>query len=99
VPYGDVADIRDLPPEKALAGDVEALTGIAERYGARDAVIARARPRAGNAIELSVQRIGAGGTDRTLVETVSGGEDLDEAKRVEIGRAPVSTPDTHSQLV
>lgn len=82
VPYGDVADIRDLPPEKAAAGDVAALTRIAERYGARDAVIAKARPRAGNAVELSVQRIGPSGTDRTLVETVTGAGDLDEAKRL-----------------
>lgn len=82
VPYGDVADIRDLPPEQAVAGDAAALTRIAERYGARDAVIARARPRAGNSIELSVQRIGPSGTDRTLVETVTGGGDLDETRRL-----------------
>lgn len=82
VPYGDVADIRDLPPEQAAAGDVGALSRIAERYGARDAVIAKARPRAGNAIELTVQRIGPSGTDRTLVETVTGVGDLDEVKRL-----------------
>lgn len=82
VPYGDVADIRDLPPEQAIAGDVGALSKIAERYGARDAVVARARPRAGGAVELSVQRIGPSGTDRTLVETVSGAGDLDEVKRL-----------------
>src|SRR3546814_11520753 len=35
--------------------------------------------------ERSVQRIGAGGTDRTLVETVGGAEDLDEAKRLAPG--------------
>lgn len=82
VPYGDVADIRDLSPEQAIAGDLEALVRIAERYGARDAVIARARPRAGGAVELSVQRLGPSGTDSTLVETVTGGDDLDEAKRL-----------------
>lgn len=82
VPYGDVADIRDLSPEQAVAGDREALMRIAERYGARDAVIARARPRAGGAVELSVQRLGPSGTDSTLVETVAGGEDLDEARRL-----------------
>lgn len=82
VPYGDVADIRDLPPEKAAAADLTALTRIAERYGARDAVIAKARPRAGNVVELSVQRIGPSGTDRTLVETVTGADDLDETRRL-----------------
>jgi hypothetical protein len=45
-------------------------------------VIAKARPRAGNVIELSVQRIGPSGTDRTLVETVAGADDLDETKRL-----------------
>ncbi|MEQ8813341.1 MAG: DUF2066 domain-containing protein [Thalassobaculum sp.] len=83
MPYGDVADIRDLSPDQAMAGDVEALTRIAERYGARDAVIARARPRAGGAVELSIQRLGQGGTDSTMVETVAGAEDLDEARRLE----------------
>lgn len=82
VPYGDVADIRDLSPEQAIAGDRQALMRIAERYGARDAVIARARPRSGGAVELSVQRLGPSGTDSTMVETVAGGGNLDEAKRL-----------------
>jgi len=82
VPYGDVSDIRDLSPEQAVAGDVAALARIAERYGARDAVVARARPRAGAAVELSVQRLGPSGTDRTLVETVTVGDELDPALRL-----------------
>ena len=45
-------------------------------------MIVKARPRAGNSIELSVQRIGPSGTDRTLLETVSGAGELDEAKRL-----------------
>lgn len=82
VPYGDVADISDLSPEQAIGGNVEALTRIAERYGARDAVVVRARPRSGGAIELSVQRLGPSGTDRTLVETVAGGDALTEKQRL-----------------
>lgn len=82
VPYGDVADIRDLSPDQATAGDLTALTAITERYGARDAVIARARPRAGGAVELTVQRLGPSGTDHTMVETVAGADGLDEAKRL-----------------
>lgn len=82
VPYGDVADIRDLLPEQAVAGDLPALTRIAERYGARDAVVVKATPRSGGATELSVQRLGQSGTDRTLLETVAGGEELDEVKRL-----------------
>lgn len=82
VPYGDVADISDLSPEQAIGGNVEALTRIAERYGARDAIVVRARPRSGGAIELSVQRLGPSGIDRTLVETVLGGESLTESQRL-----------------
>ena len=82
VPYGDVADIRDLSPEQAVAGDVDALMRIAERYGARDTVVVTARPRAGSAIELAVQRLGPSGTDSTMLETVAGAEDLDETKRL-----------------
>lgn len=82
VPYGDVADIRDLSPDQAVSGDVEALTRIAERYGARDAVIARAKPRAGGGIELSVQRLGRSGTGSTMVGTVAAAEDPDEVKRL-----------------
>ncbi len=82
VPYGDVADIRDLSPDQAVAGDVQALTRIAGRYGARDAIIARARPRAGGAVELSVQRLGPSGTDSTMVESVSAAADLKESKRL-----------------
>ncbi|GHD49557.1 hypothetical protein GCM10017083_21970 [Thalassobaculum fulvum] len=82
VPYGDVADIRDLSPDQAVAGDVDALMRIAERYGARDTVVVAARPRAGGAVELAIQRLGPSGTDTTMLETVDGTGDLDEAKRL-----------------
>jgi len=82
VPYADVADIRDLSPDQAIGGDLQALMRIAERYGARDTIIARARPRAGGAVELSVQRLGQSGTDSTMVETVNGADGLDETKRL-----------------
>lgn len=71
VPYGDIADIRDLSTPQALSGDTQALGGIAERYGARDAVVVEATPRAGGAVEISVQRIGPTGFGTTLIETVS----------------------------
>lgn len=71
VPYGDIADIRDLTTADALAGDSVALGRIAERYGARDAVVVEARPRAGGAVEISVQRIGPTGFGTTLIEVVS----------------------------
>ncbi|NQW10846.1 MAG: DUF2066 domain-containing protein [Alphaproteobacteria bacterium] len=70
VPYGDLADIRDLSIEQALSGDQPALIRIAERYGARDAVVAQAIPRPGGAVQVTIQRIGSSGHDSTLVETV-----------------------------
>lgn len=42
VPYGDLADIRDLSTVQALRGDKERLRVVADRYGARDVVVARA---------------------------------------------------------
>lgn len=74
VPYGDIADVRDLTTSQALAGDETALSRIAERYGARDVVVVEAKPRAGGAVEISVERIGPTGFGTTLVETVSGTE-------------------------
>ncbi|MDF1791165.1 MAG: DUF2066 domain-containing protein [Thalassobaculaceae bacterium] len=71
VPYGDIADVRDLTTGQATSGDEKALGRIAERYGARDAVVVEATPRAGGAVEISVERIGPSGFGTTLVETVT----------------------------
>ncbi|MCR9072933.1 MAG: DUF2066 domain-containing protein [Alphaproteobacteria bacterium] len=71
VPYGDIADVRDLTTAQALGGDEDALARMAERYGARDAVIVLARPRSAGAVEISVQRIGPSGTGTTQIETVA----------------------------
>jgi hypothetical protein len=75
IPYGDIADIRDLSTSQAVGGDASALTGIAERYGARDAVVVKATPRAGGAVEIAVQRIGPSGFGTTLIETVTPSSD------------------------
>jgi hypothetical protein len=70
MPYGDLEDFRDLSTAQAVGGDVQALARIAERYGARDAVVVRATPRPAGAVEIAVQRIGPTGFDTTLIETV-----------------------------
>jgi len=77
VPYGDIADIRDLTTAQALEGDAGPLGRIAERYGARDVVVVRATPRAAGAVEVSAQRIGPTGFDTTLIETVSPPADVE----------------------
>lgn len=76
VPYSDIADVRELSTSQALAGDERALTNIAERYGARDAVVVVAKP-SGSSLDLTVRRIGTSGSDRTLTGTVSGDTDAD----------------------
>ena len=54
VPFGDLQDVADLSDEQAMAGDREALGGLAERYGAGDALVAIAtRDDAGLSIRLN----------------------------------------------
>lgn len=79
VPYGDIADVRDLTTAQAVLGDPQALGRIAERYGARDAVVVEAKPRAGGAVEVSVQRIGPTGSGTVEIETVSAPAASEEA--------------------
>lgn len=80
VPYGDIADVRDLTTAQAIAGDEKALGQMAERYGARDAVVVEAKPRSAGAVEISVQRIGPTGTGSTEIETVTATEDGDAGR-------------------
>lgn len=84
LPYGDLADIQDLTTSAAAGGDETALSRIAERYGARDAVVARAEPAPNGAIQLTVQRFGPSGNDRTLLESVTFEEVLNEPKRFDV---------------
>ena len=42
VPYGDLADIRDLSAVQALQGDAKAFRALAKRYSAGDVIVARA---------------------------------------------------------
>lgn len=86
VPYGDLADIRDLTTEQALSGDQVALGRIAERYGARDVVVAEAIPRPGGAVQLTIRRIGSSGQDSTLVETATADIDPADAGGVDAAR-------------
>lgn len=86
VPYGDLADIRDLNIEQALSGDQTALSRIAERYGARDVVVAQAIPRPGGAAQITIQRIGSSGYDSTLVETVTAESDPADAAGYDAAR-------------
>lgn len=74
VPYGDLADIRDITAVQAVLADREAIMTIAARYGAEQAVIANARrvstPSAGPAIELNLTYVGGIADGQSIVQTV-----------------------------
>lgn len=74
VPYGDLADMRDITAVQAVLADREAIMTLAARYGARQAVVVSARPisieTAGQAIELNLTYVGGIADGQSLVRTV-----------------------------
>ena len=77
VPYGDLADIRDLSTVQALRGDEDRLRAVADRYGARDVVIARAArtfdPRDNlPVLEIAIVRRGGGRMEETIIDSIKG---------------------------
>jgi hypothetical protein len=82
VPYGDLADIRDLSAVKALRGDKESLRAVADRYGARDVVVARAArlfDRNDNLPVLEISMVRRTGTEaeETIIDSIKGQNDDD----------------------
>lgn len=69
VPFGDLADVRDVSVEEALSGDRAALGAIAERYGAGGALVAVAEPR-GDALAVTLNRYDAESGDAATALTV-----------------------------
>ncbi len=82
LPFGDIADIRDVSTGQALAGDRDALMKLAKRYDAGGAAVVSLSPRAGGEAQLTVRRIGPEGLGAMLVETVRLGDAADEAERL-----------------
>lgn len=77
VPYGDLADIRDLSTVQALRGDEERLRAVADRYGARDVVVARAARTFDPAdnlplLEIAIVRRVGDGLEETVIESIKG---------------------------
>ncbi|MDA1308953.1 MAG: DUF2066 domain-containing protein [Proteobacteria bacterium] len=77
VPHGDLADIRDLSTVQALRGDQERLRAVADRYGARDVVVARAArlfDRSDNlpVLEISMVRGTGTETEETIIDSIKG---------------------------
>ena len=77
VPYGDLADIRDLSTVQAMRGDEARLRAVADRYGARDVVVARAARLFDPSdnfpvLEIAIVRRGDGGLEETIVDSIKG---------------------------
>lgn len=75
VPYGDLADIRDINAVQATLADREAIKNIAARYGAEQTVIANARMLPSDSgpqsVELNLTYVGGVSDGQTLVRTVT----------------------------
>lgn len=75
VPYGDLADIRDISAVQALLIDREAIDTITARYGAAQAVVANARQvtmdDGAPAIELNLTYVGGIADGQSLIRTVT----------------------------
>lgn len=82
LPFGDIADIRDVSTGQALSGDRDALMKLAKRYDADGAAVVSLSPRAGGEAQLTVRRIGPEGLGAMLVETVQLGVSATEAERL-----------------
>jgi hypothetical protein len=75
VPYGDLADIRDISAVQAVLVDREAIQTIGARYGAAQAVIANARTvttdAGAQAVELNLIYVGGVADGQSLIRTVA----------------------------
>ena len=60
LPLGDLEDMATVSPDRAMAGDTDALSALAARYAADDALVVIATPREATplALELEVRRNG-----------------------------------------
>ncbi|UUX50941.1 DUF2066 domain-containing protein [Nisaea acidiphila] len=74
VPYGDLADIRDITAVQAVLIDRDAIEAIAARYGAAQAVVANARTVGAEggtqAVELNLTYVGGIADGQSLIRTV-----------------------------
>jgi hypothetical protein len=80
LPLGDLSDIAAIGAEQAVKGDVQRLTEIAGRYGAEDALVARATlrldPQTGRPeLSVSATRQGADAPEQTLVRSFAAAAD------------------------
>lgn len=77
VPYGDLADIRDLSTVQAMRGDKGPMRAVATRYGARDVVVARASRTFDQrdnlpVLEIAIVRRSEDGLEETIIDAIKG---------------------------
>jgi Uncharacterized protein conserved in bacteria (DUF2066) len=80
LPLGDLQDMATVTPDRALAGDIDALAALAARYGAEDVILVVATPRetAPPALELEVRRGGIEQANPPETFVARPGETLDD---------------------
>ena len=88
LPLGDLSDIAAIGAEQAVKGDVQRLAAIARRYGAEDALVARAtlrlNPQTGRPeLSVSATRQGGAASEQTFVRSFAsaGEEDVESLLR------------------
>ncbi|NKB20636.1 MAG: DUF2066 domain-containing protein [Alphaproteobacteria bacterium] len=72
IPKGETADIAEISPEQALAGNDEQIQSIARRYEADGTLLTIAtvtQAQGEKIVEVSTSRLGPGGADRTSVQS------------------------------
>jgi hypothetical protein len=93
VPKGQAADLADISPDQALAGNDARIAAIGRRYGADGALLTAATLRTGDqnigALEVSVSRFGPGGADRTSVRSYAGSAETPVASLMAIAAVQV----------
>ncbi|MAB15068.1 MAG: hypothetical protein CMI59_14330 [Parvibaculum sp.] len=75
VPLGDIDEMNLVPVDKAVSGDAEALTALAERYGASDTVVAlaKASPRDGKTVlDVTATHYGGPAPQETIQRSFEG---------------------------
>jgi len=77
VPKGETADIADIGPEQAVAGNQDQIQSIASRYGAEGTLLTIAevtQAQGEKIVEVSTSSLGPGGADRTSVQSFASNE-------------------------
>lgn len=71
LPAGDLADIRDISAEQAVAGNADQLALIADRYGASAVLVAEASLNSDRSLTVATRYFGGTSDGRTAVRSIA----------------------------